>query len=459
MMSMQVPGRQAARRHGAPQDPRRGLDRPAAAAADDPQQRELHRPSTAATLNLAAAAAQGARLFAPLRPASRPSARRGAARLRRGQGQPGPVPAGARRRPAPAAAPYDDDDVTDEFYWAAAELYLTTGEQAYLDDVLASPHHTADIFASRRLRAGARRRRSAASTSRPSPNVLPAATADPRSRWSTAPSSTWRAQAAQAFGTPTPGRRRTSTSGAPTAHPQQPGRAGHRVRPVRRRAVPRRACWRRWTTCSAATRSTTPTSPATARCSSENQHSRMFAARWTPSLPHPPPGSVAGGPNRRRTGTRYRGAVLADQLRAAVLLRRRHRVVVDQRDHGQLELGAGLGGLLPRRPAGRRPVRLRVRSPGSSPIPPRHRRPRHAVHLHGVGDRPPRTVDPVAGAAVGRRVDRHPGRDRGDATPSPLARPPPALLGWPGLPGPACSTARTSRTGSAASTPTRRPSR
>jgi endoglucanase len=36
---------------------------------------------------------------------------------------------------------YDDDDVSDEFYWAAAELYVTTGKQAYLDDLLASPHH------------------------------------------------------------------------------------------------------------------------------------------------------------------------------------------------------------------------------------------------------------------------------------------------------------------------------
>ena len=42
--------------------------------------------------------------------------------------------------------------MTDEFYWAAAELYLTTGEQAYLADLTASPQHTADVFAPRRLR-------------------------------------------------------------------------------------------------------------------------------------------------------------------------------------------------------------------------------------------------------------------------------------------------------------------
>ena len=37
--------------------------------------------------------------------------------------------------------PYDDSDVTDEFYWAAAELYLTTGERRIKQAVLASPLH------------------------------------------------------------------------------------------------------------------------------------------------------------------------------------------------------------------------------------------------------------------------------------------------------------------------------
>jgi endoglucanase len=41
---------------------------------------------------------------------------------------------------------YSDGDVSDEFYWAAAELYLTTGEQGYLDDLRASPHHTGELF-------------------------------------------------------------------------------------------------------------------------------------------------------------------------------------------------------------------------------------------------------------------------------------------------------------------------
>ena len=31
--------------------------------------------------------------------------------------------------------PYGDDCADDEFYWAACELYLTTGEKAYLKDL------------------------------------------------------------------------------------------------------------------------------------------------------------------------------------------------------------------------------------------------------------------------------------------------------------------------------------
>lgn len=111
---------------------------------EDPQPRVLHRPSTAATLNLAAAAAQGARLF---RPYDADFAERLLAAARTAH-------AAARRVPdlyAPADAahgggPYDDTDVTDELYWAAAELYLTTGEQEFLDTVTASPWHEGEAF-------------------------------------------------------------------------------------------------------------------------------------------------------------------------------------------------------------------------------------------------------------------------------------------------------------------------
>ncbi|MFE1440401.1 glycoside hydrolase family 9 protein [Streptomyces sp. NPDC058739] len=110
----------------------------------DPQKRELHPPSTAATLNLAATAAQAARLYKPY------DARFAAEAL-----------SAARKAWAAALAhpdryasesdgigggSYADPNVTDEFYWAAAELYLSTGEKQFADHVLASPVHTADLF-------------------------------------------------------------------------------------------------------------------------------------------------------------------------------------------------------------------------------------------------------------------------------------------------------------------------
>ena len=113
--------------------------------SDDPKQRELHRPSTAATLNLAAVAAQGARLFAEFDPefsatlleASRTA---WAAALETPELY-APVSDGAD-----GGGPYDDKKVADEFYWAAVELYLTTGETEFDDSLHANPWHTDELF-------------------------------------------------------------------------------------------------------------------------------------------------------------------------------------------------------------------------------------------------------------------------------------------------------------------------
>ncbi|WP_234983265.1 glycoside hydrolase family 9 protein [Demequina sp. NBRC 110053] len=112
---------------------------------DDPRPRYLHRPSTAATLNLAATAAQGARLW---RPYDEPYAHRllaaGRAAWLAALAHPdlyAPVADGAN-----GGGPYDDDDVSDEFYWAAVELFLTTGEGAFEEFVQTSPVHEADSF-------------------------------------------------------------------------------------------------------------------------------------------------------------------------------------------------------------------------------------------------------------------------------------------------------------------------
>ena len=111
----------------------------------DPTVRVLHRPSTAATLHLAAVAACGARVFAPIEPAY-------AARLL-GAARVAHVAAHARAAlVAPddegrfGGGPYGDEDLEDDAYWAAAELYLATREPAFLAAVTASPQHRLDVF-------------------------------------------------------------------------------------------------------------------------------------------------------------------------------------------------------------------------------------------------------------------------------------------------------------------------
>lgn len=105
----------------------------------DDRLRELHRPSTAATLNLAANVAQASRLFKP-HDAAYATTLLDAAKA---------AYAAAKATPelyAPAAdgnsggGAYNDDDVSDEFYWAAAELFITTGDATFKTDLLASKH-------------------------------------------------------------------------------------------------------------------------------------------------------------------------------------------------------------------------------------------------------------------------------------------------------------------------------
>ena len=112
--------------------------------AQDPQPRELHPVSTAATLNLAATAAQAARIYRPYDPAFAARALT-AART---------AYAAAKANPdklAPAedsigGGAYNDTNVADDFYWAAAELYITTGEQQFATDVTSSAYNTSDAF-------------------------------------------------------------------------------------------------------------------------------------------------------------------------------------------------------------------------------------------------------------------------------------------------------------------------
>ncbi|MEU7622124.1 glycoside hydrolase family 9 protein [Streptomyces hygroscopicus] len=105
----------------------------------DTQQRELHKPSTAATLNLAAAAAQSARLWRPYDPDFAARCLH-AARTAWDAAKAHPTMY-ASDKDSTGGGAYGDRNVGDEFYWAAAELFITTGDHAYAKAVLGSPLH------------------------------------------------------------------------------------------------------------------------------------------------------------------------------------------------------------------------------------------------------------------------------------------------------------------------------
>ncbi|MDF1609770.1 glycoside hydrolase family 9 protein [Hoeflea sp. YIM 152468] len=111
----------------------------------DREERVLHRPSTAATLNLAAAAAQGARLFAAI---DKTYAKRLLAVAERAfrAAEANPALYAPSTNGSFGGGDYEDDDVSDEFYWAAAELYLSTGDRAWLERAKASPHWSGQVF-------------------------------------------------------------------------------------------------------------------------------------------------------------------------------------------------------------------------------------------------------------------------------------------------------------------------
>ena len=112
------------------------------APADDPQPRLLYPPSTAATLNLAATAAQCARIWRATDPAFAARCLTASERAFKA----------ALRNPevyAPdsftGSGSYGDRQLADEFYWAAAELFVTTGSPAYRDAVTHMTQFTAPL--------------------------------------------------------------------------------------------------------------------------------------------------------------------------------------------------------------------------------------------------------------------------------------------------------------------------
>jgi endoglucanase len=103
----------------------------------DQQPRYLYPPSTAATLNLAAVAAQAARVFKPIEPAFAQTCLKAAQRAYRAALA---HPDLFARPVGVGGGPYDDDQLADERYWAAAELLITTGDPAYREAVVRSPY-------------------------------------------------------------------------------------------------------------------------------------------------------------------------------------------------------------------------------------------------------------------------------------------------------------------------------
>ncbi len=111
----------------------------------DAEERALHHPSTAATLDFAAVAAQGARLFAAYDEAFSQKLLT-AARKAWLAAAANPVLYAPTSDGLQGGGDYDDDDVTDERYWAAAELFITTGEKKYLTVLHASPYWAGPVF-------------------------------------------------------------------------------------------------------------------------------------------------------------------------------------------------------------------------------------------------------------------------------------------------------------------------
>ncbi|MEU4568614.1 glycoside hydrolase family 9 protein [Micromonospora sp. NPDC023956] len=261
---------------------------------EDPELRELHPPSTAATLNLAAVAAQCARLFAPYDAAF--AARCGtAARTAYTAAKANPTRY-ASPTDATGGGAYDDTTVTDEFYWAAAELYLTTGERTYLTDVTASPHHTADVFEPRGFSwqgVAALGRLDLATV----PNGLPAADRTRVRASVTAAADRYLAEITrQAYGLPMPGDPGSYFWGGngnlinnavvlATAF-DLTGDVKYRDGAVQAMdyILGRNALNISYVT-------------GWGEHAAENQHSRIFGNQFDPDLPKPPAGSIAGGPN------------------------------------------------------------------------------------------------------------------------------------------------------------------
>lgn len=265
------------------------------APADDPKGRYLHRPSTAATLNFAATAAQGARLWADY-DAEFASELLAAGRVAWNAALATPDLYAPADMGGNGGGPYNDDNVGDEFYWAAAELFLTTGAQEFEDYVLASDYNTSDIWDQSGFSWG-----STAALGRLDLATVPSDIAGRETIRASVVAGAEKylaLQAAQPFGTAYPGREQNGIydwgSNSAVLNNQVVLGTAFDLTGDRRFAdgvlesmdylLGRNALGNSYIT-------------GYGDAYSENQHSRWFSNALDPALPHPPRGSVSGGPN------------------------------------------------------------------------------------------------------------------------------------------------------------------
>ncbi len=105
---------------------------------EDPKERYLYAPSTAATLNLAAVAAQAARVWKTIDNKFSARCLRAAEKAWKAAGR---NPAVLAASAGVGGGPYDDKKLDDELHWAAAELFITTKKPEYRKALAASPYY------------------------------------------------------------------------------------------------------------------------------------------------------------------------------------------------------------------------------------------------------------------------------------------------------------------------------